>query len=147
MNLLKITKNIINGLNKDENAYLIQSLGSQNIKGEIVTTYSAAEPITVQIQTFKSDELKAIGATLRTSIDRKMYLFKKTYADVAPSGQDRFFGRTGDFVYLTKYKQFYKIYTVFENFENVGWVSVGVNLQADVPNGVKASIPQELTND
>lgn len=144
MNLLSLTKGIINSLNKDENAFLIQSLGNQNIRGEIVPVFSAGEPITVQVQTFKSDELKAIGATLRTSIDRKMYLFKKTYADVAPSGQDRFFGRTGDFVYLVKTKQFFKIYTVFENFENVGWVSVGVNLQTEVPNGVKGAIPEVL---
>ena len=147
MNLLKITKNIINGLNKDENAFLIQSLGSQNIRGEIVTVYSAGMPITVQIQTFKADELRAINEVLRTGVDRKMYLFKKTATDLPPTGQDRFLGRTGDFIYLVKSKQFFKIYTVFENFENVGWLSVGVSLQTDVPQGVKGSVAQELNND
>lgn len=141
MNLHAIARGPVSAVNAEERCYLIQALGQQNVKGRIIASYAAAEPVSAQIQTLSPDELQAVDNALRTAHLRKFYLFAETYAGHKPQGQMRIRGQAGDYIMRAKDRTFWKIYQVAEDYAEAGWVCVGAALQIDVPDAVKASVP------
>lgn len=146
MNLHNIVRSTINAVNADENVYLIQALGQENVKGRLIPKYAAAEAVKAQIQTLSPDELQALNDTLRTAHLRNFYLYSDTYAGHKPQGQMRITGKPEDFIFRVSDGTFWKIYTVSEDFAPAGWVCVGAALQQQVPDEVRQQIPSTYGN-
>lgn len=144
MNLHAIARGPVSAVNAEEQVYLVQSLGSVNLKGRTLAQYAAAEPVTAQVQTLNADTLQALNDALRTAHLRRFYLFSDTVAGHKPEGQWRVRSRPGDFIYRPRDRTWWKVFELIEDFEISGWVCVGASLQVKVPAEVEEQVPGVL---
>ena len=146
MNLNSIANAVIVSVNANEDVYLIQSLGQQNIKGRIVSDFAPAQLVSAQIQPISTDDLKQFDNTLRTEITRKFYLASKTLAGHKPQGIVRVNQQGGDFIYRITDNTFFKIVSVIDDYSQEGWVSVAATMQVDIPEQVKSALMVPLND-
>ena len=133
LNLHAVVRNAITAVNSDNKFLLIQSVGEENHRGVISAVYDDAVKITAQMQSLSGDELEQFDNTLRTAINRKIYL---NISKLKPAGQIRVKGRTGDFLHCIKDGTYWRVFSVSEDFSEAGWVLVFASLQVTAPKSV-----------
>lgn len=132
LNLHDIVRGAIPALHPDETALLVQSAGSQNIRGVVTPQYADAVQIQAQVQSVGNDDLKAMNDTARTEIQRKAWLYSQTPGGLVPQGINRPLARGGDLLRRAD-GTWWLVAALMEDFSASGWVSVRIVEQITVP--------------
>lgn len=135
MNLHDIVRGAIPALHPDEDVLLVQSTGSENVRGVVTPQYAAPVLVGAQIQSMGSDELMAMNEVSRTEISRKVWLYSKTPSGLLPQTIVRMLERGGDLMRRAD-GSWWLVTGLMEDFSGAGWVSVHIVRQITVPDAV-----------
>ena len=132
LNLHDLVRGAIPALHPDEMVLLIQSTGSENIRGVVTPQYADAVQVRAQVQSVGNDDLKAMNDTARTEIQRKAWLYSQTPAGLVPQGINRPMARGGDLLRRAD-GTWWLVAALMEDFSASGWVSVRIVEQIVAP--------------
>lgn len=132
LNLHDLVRGAIPALHPEETVLLVQSTGSENIRGVVTPQYADAVQVRAQVQSVGNDDLRAMNDTARTEIQRKAWLYSQTPAGLVPQGINRPMARGGDLLRRAD-GTWWLVAALMEDFSASGWVSVRIVEQIVAP--------------
>lgn len=133
INLHKVVKAAIGGVNPHEPITLYRSTGKSAVKGKVTPTFEPFE-MTAQVQGVPAQDLK-LNEKLASATHRI-----KVYLDAPADCIDRFNATTGDIIKRPD-GSYWLIVQVGEDFRGVGWECVYAIMQTGTPAGIPEVTP------
>ena len=133
MNLHNIVRGVIQSNLPDEEFTLYRSIGQvNNDEGIMTASYSQGETIKGNFQSDSDAALHFSGMTAQNTIIRKLYVYASDDRAGRPWAMYRPLARSGDYV-KDKRGDFWYVIAVTEDFTQVGWECLRVQLQQVAP--------------
>jgi hypothetical protein len=130
LNLHAIVNPLISVVHPNENGFLYQSTGQDNVKGKVIPLYSDGIAIDMQVQTESPEVLAHVDKINQDEISRKFYLMAPQ--GQVPSGIIRPLTKSGDLI-LRADQTWWLVTAVLEDFSQSDWVAVRAVLQVKAP--------------
>lgn len=133
MNLHNIVRGAIQSNLPDEEFTLYRSIGQVNDDEGIMTaSYSQGETIKGNFQSDSDASLHFSGLSAQNTIIRKLYVYATEDRETRPWSLYRPLSRTGDYI-QDKRGDYWLVLAVTEDYSNVGWECLRVQLQQVSP--------------
>ncbi|MBQ2175132.1 MAG: hypothetical protein II453_08740 [Alphaproteobacteria bacterium] len=129
MNLHNIVRGAIQSNLPDEEFTLYRSLGQvNNDEGIMTASYSQGETIKGNFQSDSDAALHFSNMSAQNTIIRKLYVYATEDRETRPWSLYRPLSRTGDYI-QDKRGDYWLVLAVTEDYSNVGWECLRVQLQ------------------
>ena len=133
MNLHNIVRGAIQSNLPDEEFTLYRSLGQvNNDEGIMTASYSQGETIKGNFQSDSDAALHFSNMSAQNTIIRKLYVYATEDRETRPWSLYRPLSRTGDYI-QDKRGDYWLVLAVTEDYSNVGWECLRVQLQQVSP--------------
>ena len=133
LNLHDIVRPVIGANYPDQELTYYRSLGQTvNDEGVAVSSYAAGVPIMGNFQSEGDAALNYAGLVAENSIIRKLYVYASEDRTERPWGLYRLDVRNGDYI-QDKRGDYWLVMAVLEDFSDVGWECLRVQLQQMPP--------------
>ena len=129
MNLHNIVRGAIQSNLPDEEFTLYRSIGQvNNDEGIMTASYSQGETIKGNFQSDSDAALHFSNMSAQNTIIRKLYVYATEDRETRPWSLYRPLSRTGDYI-QDKRGDYWLVLAVTEDYSNVGWECLRVQLQ------------------
>ena len=133
LNLHDIVRPVIGANYPDQELTYYRSLGQTvNDEGIAVSSYASGVTIKGNFQSMGDAALNYAGLSAENSIIRKLYVYAPEDRDKRPWGLYRLEARNGDYI-QDKRGDYWLVMAVLEDFSDVGWECLRVQLQQVPP--------------